>query len=520
VTRRHGSLLPTAAGLAAYALAASWAAWTYRDWINPDAVSYLRNALYWSQGRFGDAVAGYWSPLFSLCLAPLVAMGFDPAHAGIAVMAVWGAALVVATGVLVIRLRLLPAGPALAASLLVAETTVRWGTTLFPDVILAACLMGSAVVLVDPAVLTSRRRAMLAGVLGGLSYLGKAYGFPFFLVFLPMTLACFHAPPWRAVVRAWGLAMAGFAMVAIPWAAALSIKYETPTIGLVGRINHAIVGPWDPSRNELWKPVPGRITVWEIPETRRYGFWSPLDSVTAFRWQVRLVWTHAKQVRDALARFDWLSLGLVLAVVGPFLAHLGDDRLWRRFVLWIAGTFAVFGAGFVFVYFDYRYVAPFLKPLAIMATFACADRLASRGVVRVIFVSAVILSFAAHANVPFTPYLVEEPHGTAFDNITVDSKPHRVLAHRLAEAGVSGPLASNFYWGGMFTSYFMDAAFVGSPAGNDADAVNAELRSVGARAFLVDPAWPLAPAFERDPAWSLAMETESAGQRIEVFVRR
>jgi hypothetical protein len=541
--RGHG-LSALVLPLATYVAVAGWAAWAYRDWINPDAVAYLRNGLYWTQGRWVDAISGYWSPLFSLCVAPLLAAGRDPLHAGVCVVAVWGALLVVATWRLVLRLDLLPGGLAIAALLLTADATVRWGTTLFPDVILAACLIAAASVLVAPSVLSGRLRPAIAGALGGLSYLGKGYGFPFFIVFLPLTLAAFHGPwvdgdanpgpparrAWRRLARPWGWGMLGFVLVAAPWVAALSIKLATPTIGSVGKINHAIIGPRDVSRDALWRPVSGRVTVWEIPETRAYGFWSPLESIDTLEWQARYSWANAKRIRNALGQFDWFSLSLVLAVLAPFVALSLHDVALLRFTVWIAGTFAVFASGFVFVYFDYRYTAPFLKPLAIVAVLGVADRLgrkaASSGLatvfarwVRPATVGFALVSFAAHLNLPFAPYIVQEPNGTAFDNVIVDSGPHRALARRLASSGIRGPVASNFYWGGMFTAFWMDAGFVGAPSGRDAVSVRDELKAVGAEAFLVDPAWPIAGSIAADPAWSLAMTTEAAGQPIDVYVR-
>jgi hypothetical protein len=71
----------------------------------------------------------------------------------------------------------------------------------------------------------------------------------------------------------------------------------------------------------------------------------------------------------------------------------------------------------------------------------------------------------------------------------------------------------------MFTAFWMDAGFVGAPSGRDAVSVRDELKAVGAEAFLVDPAWPIAGSIAADPAWSLAMTTEAAGQPIDVYVR-
>jgi 4-amino-4-deoxy-L-arabinose transferase-like glycosyltransferase len=527
MTEKARARAALALGLGVYAILAARAAWTHRNWINPDAVSYLRNALYWTEGRWIDAISGYWSPLFSLCVAPWLALGCDPLHAAITAVAVWGALLLLAVWMLIRRLGRLSAGWTAIAMLLCADTTVRWGTTLFPDVILAACLMGSASMLMDDRTVRRRGWAMAAGVLGGLGYLAKAYGFPFFLVFLPMSLAALHAPwgapraAWRPVARAWGWGMAGFAVLAVPWVLALSLKFGHPTTGLAGPINHAIVGPRDPARDELWRPVPGRVTVWETPETRTYGYWSPLESASSFRWQAGTAWGNGTRIVRALSRFDRFALALLAVVLGPFLAWRAGEPGLLRFALWIAGTFAVFSAGFAFVYFDYRYTAPFLKPLAIIAMLVWADALGKGAAVRwarSALLALVCVTLGLQLNVPFRPYVVEEPAGTPFDNITIDAAPHRALAHELAAAGIRGPVASSFYWGGMFTAYWWDVPFVGLPAGQDAAAVRDELRAVGAAAFLVDPAWPLAGAFVADRSWRLAHRTAAAGQAIDVYV--
>lgn len=536
---RRADVAMLAVALALYAAEASWAIGAHRDWINPDAIAYARNAAYWTEGRFADAISGYWSPLLSWTAVPLVGAGLEPLRAALVAAGVWGAALVVAAWRLIVVLDLLPRPLALVALALIAESTVRWGATIFPDVALAACLTAAASVLARPGLPDRPRSAVIAGAWGGLAFLAKAYGLPFFLVFLPATLLAFHAP-WidgpapsgsrRAILRAWGFAMLAFAVVAGPWIAALSVKFEEPTIGFVGKINHAIVGPRDPSRDALWSPVPGRITVWEIPETRDYGYWSPFENAESFRWQVRYTWTNLKDVRGSIARFDWLSLGLVLAVVGPFVAVIVRDPPLLRFTSWILVTFTVFGGGFAFVYFTFRYTASFLKPLAVVAVLAVVWRLArevsASGLLAprrarlagAALLAVAIASFAAHLNVPFDPYRVEEVNGTAFDDITVDSAPHRELARTLETAGLRGPVASNFYWGGMFTAYWLDAPFVGSPAGADAVSVRRELDAVGARIFLVNPAWPLAQAFAAEPGWRPAMRVEAAGQPILVYV--
>jgi 4-amino-4-deoxy-L-arabinose transferase-like glycosyltransferase len=521
---RRASILLVALG--AYAAFEIPAAAANADRINPDAVCYLRNALYWTQGRFLDALSGYWSPMLSWCVAPLLMMKADALHAAYLVLALWGALLVVASWWMLGRLGEIPAWLQIVAMVLVAESVVTWSATAFPDVILAAGLMAYAAAALSPRLFEGRAGAIVAGVLAGLAYLGKAYGFPFFLVHWPATVALFA---WRRGVprnRALATAITGavaFGAVALPWAVALSVKFKTPTYGLSGGINHAIIGPNDDKRDELWEAIPGRVTVWEIPETRRYRAWSMFDDRASFVHQVSYSWRTLKEIRGTLQRFDALGIGLVLVLLGPFVAAaLARPREEIDRALWAAMTVLIYALPFAFVYFTYRYTAPWLKPLTILFALTLTWRIAERlsRPLAAGLVAGVVASFLAHANVPFTPYTVEEPGGTSFDNVTVDSTPHRGAADRLRAAGIGGPIASTGYWAGMYIGYFLDAPFVGSPAGTTPRACEEELEARGVQTFVMDRTWRFAPAFAQNPGWRTAATIHTlSGEVWDVLVR-
>jgi|RhiMethySRZTD1v2_1073278.scaffolds.fasta_scaffold73429_2 hypothetical protein len=515
-----------AVALAAYAAFEIPAGLANIDRINPDAVCYLRNALYWTQGRFLDALSGYWSPMLSWCVAPLIAMKVDSLHAAYVVLGAWGALLVVASWWLLGRLGDIPAWLQIVAMVLVAESVVTWSATAFPDVILAAMLMAYAAAALSPRLFEGRRAAILAGAFGGLAYLGKAYGFPFFLVHWPATVGLFA---WRRGIprdRAIATALTGaiaFGIFAVPWALALSIKFKTPTYGLSGGINHAIIGPNDFKRDELWDAVPGRVTVWEIPETRAYRAWSMFDDRASLRHQLSYSWRTLKEIRGTLQRFDALGIALVLVLLGPFAAGaISRPREEIDRAAWAAMTVIVYSVPFSLVYFTYRYTAPWLKPLTILFALTLTWRLAEKlsRPLAAALLAVVIGSFVANANVPFTPYTVEEPGGTSFDNVTVDSAPHRGAAARLRAAGIGGPIASTGYWAGMYLGYFLDAPFVGSPAGATARACEEELEARGVQTFMMDRTWRFADAFSRNRAWHSAATIRTlSGEVWDVLIR-
>jgi hypothetical protein len=509
--------------LAVYAVAALLEVSRHRDLMNPDAISYLLNARHVSRGEFAASVSGVWSPLVSWCVAPLLAAGQDGLHSLYAVLALWGAVLIFFAALLVKRATEIDAGSTLVVLLLVVDATLKWAVTSWPDVILAACLIAAGATVANQRFTASRWLQVQCGLWGGLAYLGKAYGLPYFMVLLPLSIAILHGARVgrRKAVSAWLVAGLTALALSAPWIAALSWKFGRPTYGLAGSLNHAIVGPEDFSRDELWTPVEGRLTVWEIPETRRYHYWSPFESAAHFEHQVAFSWATSKRIRDSVARFDYLALSLGLVVLAPFVLLALGERKASSHAWWFLAVAVAYCAPLALVNYEYRYVMPFLKPWCIVACFHLATIAGRRFAVGWLLPAVVAASFAAHLNVPFAPYTYQNPDGTSFENVVVDSRLHRRIAGELLAMGVEGPVASTSYYGGMFVGYFMDRPFVGMPAGPTFESCNAEIASVGARTFLVDPDWKFAPSFRADPDWSLRGTVDVGdGRTMEVLARR
>jgi hypothetical protein len=171
--RRH-PLAGLLAPLLIYAALVSWQGWRMREQINPDAVSYIQNARYLAQGRLAESVSGYWSPLLSWCIAPLVYCGVDGLCAARVVLGVWGAGLVLAsmalTRSLVRRSGWLGAG----ALCLIAVDAARLATCVIsPDLAMAAILLAYCGTVAARRFADRTSLQVLAGLLGGAAYLAK-----------------------------------------------------------------------------------------------------------------------------------------------------------------------------------------------------------------------------------------------------------------------------------------------------------------------------------------------------------
>ena len=62
------------------------AGWQNDYMLNTDGVAYLRIASYYAHGQTHLMISGYWGPLISWLMAPLVALGVPPLATGRVVM--------------------------------------------------------------------------------------------------------------------------------------------------------------------------------------------------------------------------------------------------------------------------------------------------------------------------------------------------------------------------------------------------------------------------------------------------
>src|SRR6266550_4178933 len=160
-----------------------------REMMNADAMCYIRRAVYLLHGQFYYFISEHWSLMISWLMAPLIAARVDGLYAARTVTIIIGGLYLAFFNVLSGRLlgvhwiwRLL-AGVAIAPFL--AAVAVR---VISPDQLLALWLLLYFLIVLDPNLPQKRGRQFLAGVVGGMAYLAKAFALPFVIVHLLMTL--------------------------------------------------------------------------------------------------------------------------------------------------------------------------------------------------------------------------------------------------------------------------------------------------------------------------------------------
>ena len=237
-------------------------AWLYRyEMVNLDGISYLELAWAWREGRWSDAINGYWSPMYPWLLAlflgivrPAPAAEYPTVHAANAT-----AGLLALAAFVYFARALLPATVAVegrmpaAVRAAAAYALFIWSSIVMlvvwmesPDMLLATFIFLTAGALTRVAHGDVRFRTFaLFGAGVGLGYLTKSAMLLIGALFF-VSLAAAALPR-----RAWlGLLLAGAvsAALAAPWILTLSIAKAKLTFAETGRINYI----WFVNASENW----------------------------------------------------------------------------------------------------------------------------------------------------------------------------------------------------------------------------------------------------------------------------
>jgi hypothetical protein len=274
-----------------------------RHALNPDGVAYLRIAGYYLHGQTDLAVSGYWGPLLSWFMTPLLALGFSPLPAARVVMALT-AVFFLRSCLSVFRAFELPQSLLRLGAWLAVAVSVCWSVENITPDLLAAGLIGYAVsFMVRPRWHEQLSSALWVGILWGLAFLAKAAAFPLALIVTAGMTVVWWRGGGRDGKKIGCAALAtllGFAIVAGPWVAVISAKYHHFTVSRSAQLNHAMAGPSDVARfypldRGLQAPEAGRVTFWEDPDLP-YPDWSPLASVANAQRQLRIILRNTPRV--------------------------------------------------------------------------------------------------------------------------------------------------------------------------------------------------------------------------------
>ena len=257
--------------------------------VAPDAVSYLTIARKYRAWEFSDAINGYWSPLLSWILAPLLCLGAPTEVTAKCLQGAIGAGALSAVWWLGKRLELPEAVRVWTTLALVPTVAMHALTDTTPDLLVAVLLAVYIGVVIGKDYPRSPWQGAACGLLGALAYLAKAYAFPFFVAhFVAVSGYLFlrrrsSGVEMRRLAAATAAGLLFFAVVAGGWAGLLSRKYSRITIGTTGSYQLSLGGQGHPTDvGGLYPPANSMaISAWEDPSDLRVFPRQPGDKPAA-----------------------------------------------------------------------------------------------------------------------------------------------------------------------------------------------------------------------------------------------
>lgn len=260
----------------------------------------MRIAGYYADGNFELAVNGYWGPLLSWLMVPLIKAGVGMLVAARVVMVVSAGLFILAAERFLSEFEI-SGQPRRFGMVLFACAAAVWGAqNITPDLLLAGVAL-SAIAETDRAFQSKRvSRGFLAGVIWGAAFYAKAVVLPWAV----LVIGNFVLIRWfqrNSSIRMAALTTVGLLLVAAPWIFMLSAKEGGFTFSTSSQAAHALAGPtnvdrYHPALNRLHEPRDGRVTSWENPVELRYATWSPLDSRDNLLHQVNVAGSNLLKI--------------------------------------------------------------------------------------------------------------------------------------------------------------------------------------------------------------------------------
>jgi hypothetical protein len=362
--RKHGRVV--IAAVLFYALLAGILVWLGRNRLNTDAISYIQVARHFFEGNSALAINSWWSPIFSWLLIPGLALGIDPVIWARALQGIAGVVFAHASAGLFRRCQG-EAGTLLVFILGLCAALVMQTLPLSPDLCHACILTWYFSAAYSLFLGKGLRAAVLTGVLGGVSYLMKAYSLPFIVVHLAATFLlnrCWRDGrlPFPHALVQWGTAVLLVIGISSPWILFISRHDRELTISSAGRY-WTVAQPIDPQEmaplNRLMAVPPGRLTVLEDIRSLPLE-WSPAPPFAGWRaWKNQLKSTrhNVREIFSALNQIDGIGLTQALLLTAVILSvpfRKATQHPGRLFASWALLSLAIYLCGYALIYFEPR----------------------------------------------------------------------------------------------------------------------------------------------------------------------
>jgi len=217
----------------------------FRYVLNPDGISYINIAKKYLSGNFQLAVNGYWSPLFSWILVPLLALKIDALLATKILSVIIGIFLLIGVNRLLISQKIRDIWRAWALFTIIPLLLMFTFIVITSDLLLCTILIYYLNSLLDKNFTKYKDQAVTVGWYGALAFLTKSYTLIFFLVHFTVSVYLFYRryklkTKKRFILSQWLMAVFIFIVISGIWSVIISKKYQRLTFSMAAGFNQQL----------------------------------------------------------------------------------------------------------------------------------------------------------------------------------------------------------------------------------------------------------------------------------------
>jgi len=338
----------------------------YRYQINPDGISYISIAQKYLNGDFSNAVNGWWGPMFSWLLAPLLLFGAEPLLTAKILNLLIGAAAIIFVRALSCRFEM---PEPIRTAILFSAVPVVLGfafSDITPDLLLMTLLCIYLWNIFSPDYGVNKKRGLQSGFWGGAAYLAKSYAFPFFIVhfFVMNVLHYFRnetKQQKKRVVHNFLTGAVTFALISGVWIGLLSSKYGKFTFGTSGRVAYgSVTSAGFQGLGIYWQgflepPNETALSIWEdpshlkVPPRQPLGFWGNIGN------QFTITTGLILKMVNMFVKFSIVSVVVAIAYVMFWLRGFNIKTMPAE-VLFPTVAIVIFAGGYSLITVNARYI--------------------------------------------------------------------------------------------------------------------------------------------------------------------
>lgn len=336
----------------------------YRFKLFPDTTSYVSIARHYLSGNLLDAVNGYFAPLYSWLIIPILALGLDALISIKLLSFLIGFGVFISTYWFASQFELYRNVFKLILYTLIPICIYFVFSFDTPDLLLVLVLLLYLNQVFRFNYTENKKQALIAGILGAFAYLTKHYALPFFLTHYAM-INIFHyfrvkdQHRKKLVLGNFAVGIMAFFIISGSWIGVMSYKYKEFTFSNAAKYNYAVMRPNSGGHavghvGFLKPPNREAISAWEDPSGQQKISWNPLGSLENLKHQLKVSRYFILQIIHHLGTFTPLYFAIMVGAI-LFLLPL-NNSIWENKLLLLLSTLLLYTSGYTLILVVQRYL--------------------------------------------------------------------------------------------------------------------------------------------------------------------